>query len=53
MWDGIVNDSQLISQRRIPPDRNIGVLLGNMFTLETSGYTSTTRQTQDPNYLSE
>lgn len=53
MWDGIVNDSQLISQRRIPPDRNIGMLLGNMFTLETSGYTSTTRQTQDPNYLSE
>jgi hypothetical protein len=27
------------------------MLLGNMFTLESSGYTSTTRQTQDPNYL--
>lgn len=51
MWDGITNNSQLVSQQIVEPDRNIGMLLGNMFTLESSGYTSTTRQTQDPNYL--
>jgi hypothetical protein len=51
MWDGITNNSELISRQVIPPDRNIGILLGNMFTLENSGYTSTTRKTQDPNYL--
>ena len=51
MWDGITNNTDLISQQVVPPDRNIGMLLGNMFTLETSGYTSRTRQTQDPNYL--
>ena len=51
MWDGITNNSQLVNQQRNGPDKNIGMLLGNMFTLESSGYTSTTRQTQDPNYL--
>ena len=51
MWDGITNNSELVSQQKIEPDRNIGLLLGNMFTLETSGYTSRTRKTQDPNYL--
>jgi hypothetical protein len=52
IWDGITNNAELINKQKAPPDRNIGMLLGNMFTLETSGYTSTTRQTQDPNYLS-
>lgn len=51
MWDGITNNSRLVNQQRNEPDKNIGMLLGNMFTLESSGYTSTTRQTQDPNYL--
>jgi len=51
MWDGITNSSELVSQQRNEPDRNIGMLVGNMFSLESSGYTSTTRQTQDPNYL--
>jgi ABC-type glycerol-3-phosphate transport system permease component len=50
-WDGITNNTELISKQKIQPDRNIGQLFGNMFTLETSGYVSTTRQTQDPNYL--
>ena len=53
VWDGITNNTELINNQRIPPDRNIGMLLGNMFTLESSGYESRTRQTQDPNYLSE
>jgi hypothetical protein len=51
MWDGITNNRELINQQRRPPNRNIGMLLGNMFTLESSGYESRTRQTQDPNYL--
>jgi hypothetical protein len=51
MWDGITNNSELISKQKTQPDRNIGMLLGNMFTLESSGYTSITRETQDPNYL--
>ena len=50
-WDGITNNAELISQQKIQPDRTIGQLFGSMFTLETSGYRSTTRQTQDPNYL--
>jgi hypothetical protein len=53
VWDGITNNTELINQQRAPPERNIGMLLGNMFTLESSGYESRTRQTQDPNYLSE
>ena len=53
IWDGITNNTELVSQQIADPDRNIGMLLGNMFTLESSGYTSITRQTQDPNYLNE
>jgi hypothetical protein len=53
IWDGITNNAELTSQQKLPPDRNIGMLLGDMFTLESSGYESRTRQTQDPNYLNE
>ena len=53
IWDGITNNAELISQQRLPPNRNIGMLLGDMFTLESSGYESRTRLTQDPNYLDE
>ncbi len=51
MWDGITNNTELVSQQKIEPDRHIGLLFGNMFSLEPSGTTSITRKTQDPDYL--
>jgi hypothetical protein len=51
MWDGITNNSKLLSQRITEPDKNIGLLIGNMFSVSNSNNISTYNQIQDPDYL--
>jgi hypothetical protein len=51
MWDGITNNTQLVSQQIVEPDRNIGMLLGNMFATNNTTSATNYTQIQDPDYL--